>query len=307
MSNVQTVYFKDFINYNKRLGKVIISGDEGTGKTLLLTMIANGKMLHGLQDCWKSYKQVDEYNKLGFNFSKNYEHLCFANFDINCSGTNIPNRKVYRCNPYRLGLFDKLFKTDFFPPYSLFCITEAYNIFNAYLYDKFRDSFKGFIKTCRQGKYDFVLDTQYFGDICTIFRRITNRFIYLEREVEMIENKEGVVVGHKLHVIEWHSNRDVEYFERTTKKQNCKEYDLIIDKCLFKNYDTEFCKYLHLLGRENQDFLIEHFKTIENIEDLDNFGEKFGTIAPEGFFLTNKIKKENKQLSEDNSDDSISF
>ena len=301
-----TINFKDFINYDVRIGKIIISGEEGSGKTLLLTMIAIGKMLHGLQDCWKSYKQVDEYNKLGFKFSKNYEHLCFANFDINCSGTNIPGRKVYRCNPYRLGLFDELFETDFFPPYSLFCITEAYNIFNAYLYDKFRDSFKSYIKTSRHGKFDMVLDTQYFGDICTIFRRICNRFIYLDQKVEMIKDREGIVIGHKLHVIEFTRNRDVELFERTANKQNCKEYDLIIDKCLFKNYDTEFCKYLHLLGRENQDFLIEHFKKIEKIEDLDNFGEEFGQSPPDGFFITNK-KAIKKTTGETAVEEEISF
>lgn len=301
-----TIDFKDFINYDKRIGKMIIAGEEGSGKTLLLTMIAIGKMLHGLQDCWKSYKVVNEYNKLGYHFSKNYNHLCFANFDINCSGTNVPNRKVYRCNPYRLGLFDKLFKTDFFPPYSLFCITEAYNIFNAYLYNKFRDSFKSYIKTSRHGKYDMILDTQYFGDICTIFRRINNRFIYLQGEVEMLKDREGLVVGHKLHIVEWKSNRDVEYFEKTSNKKNCKEYDLIIRKCLFKNYDTEFCKYLHLIGRENQDFLIENFKKIEKIEDLTNFGEDFGMTPPDGFFIgsgkNNAVdKKDDSDLEENES------
>ena len=290
-----TINFKDFIDYDKRIGKMIISGDEGTGKTLLLTMIAIGKMLHGIQDCWKSYKTVDDYNKLGFHFTKKYKHLCFANFDINCSGTNIPDRKVYRCNPFRLGLFDKLFKTDFYPPYSLFCITEAYNVFNAYLYNKFRDSFKSYIKTSRHGKYDMVLDTQYFGDICTIFRRITNRFILLSDDVEMLKDKEGIVIGHKLHVTEWKSNRDVSYFETSSVKKNCKEYDLIIDKCLFKNYDTEFCKYLHLLGRENQDFLIENFKKIEKINDLDNFGEEFGMTPPDGFFINDRKIKEIQQ------------
>ena len=293
-----TIKFEDFINYNERIGKIIIAGNEGSGKTMLLAMVAIGKMLHGLQDCWKSYRVVDDYNKIGFNFSKNYEHLCFANFDINCSGTNIPNRTVYRCNPYRIGLYDSMFETDFFPPYSLFCITEAYNIFNAYLFNKFRDSFKGFIKTCRHGKYDMVLDTQCFSDICTLFRRINNRFIYLDKKVEMIKDREGIVIGHKMHVLEWTNNRDVEYFERTSNKQNCKEYDLIIDKCLFKNYDTEFCKYLHLLGREKQDFLVEKFKQVKKIEDLDNFGEEFGIIPPEGFFVTN-YKNNSKTVNEE--------
>ena len=65
---------------------------------------------------------------------------------------------------------------------------------------------------------------------------------------------------------------------------------------MFKNYDTEFCKYLHLLGRENQDFLIENFKKIEKIEDLDNFGEEFGMIPPDGFFIDIKKQKENETV-----------
>lgn len=283
--------FDKFIDFDNRIGKMIIAGDEGTGKTLLLAAIAIGKMLHGLQDTWKSFDVVDKYNELGYNFSKNYEHLCFGNFDVNCLGTNIVDRKIYRCNPYKLGLYDPNFETDFFPPYSLFCITEAYNVFNAYLYDKFRDSFKGFIKTCRHGKYDFVLDTQCFGDICTLFRRITNRFIYLDREVEHIKDFEGNIVGHKLHVIEFRHNRDVENFERTSKLQNAKEYDLIIKKCIFENYDTEFCKYLHLQGRELQDFLVEHFPDIKSSEDICNLLEEFGLLPPEGFFVSNRSRK----------------
>lgn len=40
------IKFKDFIDYNKRVGKMIVSGLEGAGKTLLLARIGVGKMLH---------------------------------------------------------------------------------------------------------------------------------------------------------------------------------------------------------------------------------------------------------------------
>lgn len=288
---MEQVKFKDFINFDKRIGKIIVSGIEGSGKTLLLTAIAVGKMLHGLQDCWKSYDAVDEYNALGFNFSKNYEHLLFSNFDINCAGTNIPDRKAYRCNPFRLGLFDEDFDTDFFPPYALFCITEAYNVLNSYLYDKFRDSFKAFFKTSRQAKYDWVIDTQYFGDICTLFRRITNRFIWLEKECEEIKDKEGIVIGHKLFVLEFLNNRDAEHFEATSDPKNAKQYELILPRCYYKNYDTEYCRFLHLQGREMQDFFVEHFDKIESKEQIVDLLEQFGAVAPEGFFKTSKVEK----------------
>ena len=297
--------FKDFINYDKRIGKMIICGDEGSGKTLLLTAILVGKMLHGLEDCWKSYEVVDEYNSLGMNLSKNYDHLAFSNFPVNCKETNIPMRKVYRCNPYRLGLFDKLFPTDFFPPYTLFGITEGYNVFNSYLFNKFRDGFKGFIKTSRHGKYDMVIDTHTFGDICTLFKKICNRFIYLQNEVEHIKDKEGNVCGHRFSVIEWKHLRDVEVFERTTKKQNCEEYTLEVDKCYFENYDTEYCKYLHLIGRKHQDFLVENFSDFSSVEEFEDLLEEFGMVAPDGFFLGKGNKKVVEEIEED--DEDVSF
>lgn len=298
---MQSIEFKDFVNYENRLGKIIIAGVEGSGKTTLLTALSVGKMLHGQKDCWKSYEIVDDYNLLGFNFSKNYEHLAFSNIDMNCSGTTIPERLVYKCNPYKLGLFNMEYMTDFFPPYSAFFLTEAYNFLSSYLYNKFRPEFKGFLKTCRQAKYDMVVDTHSFLDICTIFRRLTNRFIYLFDKIEDVKNSEGLIIGHKLYIWEWNNNRDVELWERTSKRENCKEYVLYLNKCYHKNFDTEFCRFLHLEGRENQDFEISKFPEIISIGDIQNIGENFGIIATPGFF-NEKIKQpkvtENKEENE---------
>lgn len=282
------VKFKDFINYDKRIGKMIIAGVEGTGKTLLLTRIAIGKILHGLEDCWKSYDEVDFYNSLGMDLSKNYEHLCFTNYRVNCEGTEQPFDESYLVNPYKLGLFDENFDTDFFPPYSLFCITEGYNFLNAYLYDLFRESVKAWLKTCRQAKYDMVVDCHAFEDICTIFRRLTNRFIYLEDFVEDVYDGHGVIVGHKLHVIEFNRKRDADKFESSSKVVNGKKYTLLIDKCMHENFDTDYCKYLHLVGRKMQDFFIQHFKDIVDVDQIKEMLESFGTISPEGYFKTKR-------------------
>ncbi|MBQ8207038.1 MAG: hypothetical protein IJZ77_06200 [Bacilli bacterium] len=284
--------FKDFINFNKRIGKMIISGDEGFGKTLLLVRIAIEKMMNGILDCPKSWEIVDKYNEYGFSFSKNYDHLLFSNFPINCQGTEIPNRENYVVNPFKLGYYDENYETDIFPPYTLMCITEGKIYFDAYEWEKFPMRFVSYIKTMRQAYLDLVVDTQYFGDICTPLRRITNRFIYLTKECEPIKDSKGNVVGHKLFVIEWKNNRDVELFEKTSKKVNCEEYELIIDMCVFDNYDSHFCKFLHLVGRALQDFRIEHFPKIRTIEDIENFCKEFGYTPPENFYKSNKKKKD---------------
>lgn len=309
----KVVKFKDFINYDKRIGKMLIAGVEGSGKTLLLTRIAIGKIIHGLEDCWKSYDEVDFYNSLGMNLSKNYEHLCYTNYRVNCEGTEQPFDESYLVNPYKLGLFDENFDTDFFPPYSLFCITEGYNFLNSYLYDLFRETVKGWLKTCRQAKYGMVVDCHAFTDICTIFRRLTNRFIYLYKEVEDIVDRHGVIVGHKLYVMEWKNNRDAEVFESSGRVQNCEKYTLIIDKCMHENYDTNYCKYLHLVGRKMQDFFVQHFKDIENVDEIEDMLESFGTIPPEGYFKIKRSEtkknagdKVSKVESSDDEDEDIS-
>lgn len=287
--------FKDFIDYDKPVGKMLIVGkEEGVGKTLLLTRIAVGKMLHGLEDCYKSYSYVDEYNSYGFEFSKDYEHLCFSNYAINCKGTHIPDRESYACNYYRVGYFDSAYYTDFYPPCSLFCMTEGKNYLDAYKWEKFPDRYISWLKTMRQARYDMCVDSQVSGDICTAYKRICGRFIYLYKKCEEIHNSKGELIGHKLFVIEWNDYRDVELFESSTKKQNYKEYVLIIDDIsggLYNNYDSYYCRLLHLKGRKGQDFRIENFPDIKTIEDIEYFADEFGFNMPSDFLKGSKNQK----------------
>lgn len=279
------VKFDDFIDYDKRIGKMIITGVEGAGKTMLLARIAIGKMLHGMEDCWKSYDRVEEYNALGFNFSTEYEHLLFSNFDINCAGTNIPDRVNYKCNPYRLGLFSPNYDTDFYPPYSLLCIMEGYNFLNSQMYDMFPENFKGWMRTCRQAGYDIVVDSHSFMDIFNQFRKLTKRFIHLYKEVEEIKDFEGNVIDHKLFIREFTNYVDAEKYENGSVVHNYKEYELRLGMFMYPCYDTEQCRYLHLEGREEQDFTIKQSSPVTSVEDLDHIGEKMGILPPEGYFV----------------------
>lgn len=285
------VQFDDFIDYNNRIGKILIFGVEGSGKTLLLTRIAIGKMLHGFDDCIKSYNQTDYYNSLGMRLMKNYEHCCFSNFDIKCVNTHIPDRRSYVVDPFRLGFYRDDYETDFYPPESLLCITEGFNYFNAYMYNKFHSSFISFLKTLRQARMDMVVDSQELGDFCTKFRHICNRFIFLDKKVEEIKNLKGQVIGHKFFVVEWTNYRDVDVFESSAIRQNCKEYTLIVNGLVYGSYDTEFCKFLHIKGRQNQQYHIEHFPEIRSVEDIEN-STIINFSPPEGFLTNNKACKQ---------------
>lgn len=294
------LHFKDFINYDKRIGKMLIVGLEGTGKTLLLSRIAIGKMLHGFEDCVKSYGQTDYYNSLGMHLSKNYQHCCFSNFDIKCVNTIIPDRKSYVVDPFRLGFFREDYETDFYPPESLFCITEGFNYFNAYMYNKFHPTFIGYLKTGRQARIDMCADSQEFGDFCTKFRQICSRFIYLEKETEPIFDAKGILVNHRLFVVEWKNYRDVNVFLKNGTRQNCKTYELLLDMPCWGSYDTEFCKYLHLKGRERQDYRIEHHPEIRSIDDIES-ASVINFTPPAGFLsaTTNVKNRKNEDLEED--------
>ena len=293
-------YFKDFMDLSKRQGKVLICGEEGAGKTLLSTYIGTEKMLRGVEDCWRSYEKVDKYNNLGYNFSKNYEHLVFSNFDINCSYTRIPSFKSYVVDPYRIGFHCDDYETTPLPPYSFLILTEAQTVFNAYLWNYFRPEVRRFWETSRQIDVEIIIDTNSPNLIYNGMRNLLNRIIYLYQDVEEIVNSDGVVIGHKLYVKEFKKYSQLErYFDTMNEKLIKDEYVLILDRCVYSNYNTKQCEYLALKGREMQDYIIEHFPEIKTMEDVEKFIANFGLYMPEGYLIkpgsAAKIKNESNQ------------
>lgn len=280
------IEFKDFMDLSQRQGKVMIVGEEGAGKTLLVTGIGTYKMLRGQEDCWKSYEVVDEYNALGFHFSKEYEHLVFSNFDINCSGTKIPSRKSYVLDPYRVGLYCEDYETDVFPPYAFMIITEAHMVFNAYMWQFIRPEVRRFWETARQADIEIIMDTNQPNLIYNGMRSLCNRVIYLHEKTQEITDRDGIVVGHKLFVKEFKNYGLFEKYLQSNKQELIKkEYTLILRKCFYQNYDTKQCRYLHLKGREQQDYILKHFPEIKTIEDVNAFIDNFGVLAPEGYYV----------------------
>lgn len=286
-------HFKDFLDINKRIGKMLICGLEGFGKTLLLAYIAKQKMLIGEQECYESYEIVDRYNQLGYSFSKNYEHLVFcAYITVNCNNTPFCGRKSYGLNPYKLGLYDKNHDTDLYPPMSTLCISEAQIVFNSYKQEKIRPSFFRYFETSRQGHLSLIMDCQRFMLIAKNVRDLVNRFILLTKEVEHIKDKDGNVIGHKLFVLEFKSNKDVELYDSTGNKNNAEEYILILDDCVFDNYDSWFFEFVHLRGRYKQDFHIEYYPDVTDIDELERLDS---LLDPKDFYINSKEEKEGKQ------------
>lgn len=299
---------KDVINFSDRLGKILIAGEEGSGKTLLSTAIAVTKMLRGMEDCWRSYEQVEEYNKMGYNFSTNYEHLVFANHKINCSGTKIPAFDSHAVDPFKLGLHCDNYDFDFFPPGSTFFITEAHIPFDAYMWDYVRPEVRAYWTTSRQADISLVMDTNRPKQIVNFIRDLCNIILHCYKKVEEIKDLKGIVVGHKFFILDFRSPRAYERFLETNKEENCEKYELIVHKCYYENYDSKMCRYLHLKGRINDDFYINHIPKVETIEDVETLSGSFGFFAPDGYYVkkSDKLKKKEEQ-KEENLDDDIVF
>lgn len=292
---MEEIHFKDFINVNKRLGKVLICGLEGFGKTLLLSYIAVEKMLNGMQDCNESFEKVDKYNQLGYHFSKDYEHLVFVAFiTINCSSTEIPSRISYACDPFRIGLHMEDYDTDLYPPGATIFIPEIQRVYNSYSSERIRPEVYGYWETSRQYGVSLVGDCQRYMMVAKPLRDLVNRFIVLTKEVEHIRNSKGDVIGHKLFVLEFNSNKDIELWGSNGKTDKAKEYVLILDRLTFDHYDSYYFEYSHLKGRYNQDFNISTYPEIKSINEVELLDD---TRIPDGFLIPKNVgnKKEEKQ------------
>lgn len=263
---------------------ILIFGKRGSGKTLLLVDFAINKMLNGLWDCFDSHSQVNQYNSMGFNFSKKYNHLAFANIDINCSGTYIPFRRINSFNPFRFGFKSNDYKTFILPPNSLLCITEAQRVFNSNMAMFFRAEFLSAIETSRHYDIDFILDCQRPKLILPSVRELVDTFICV-KGVKHIKDLKGNVICHEWSLIEFEDWSNVERYLSTGDLSGRKQKTYRNNRCLFSNYDTTFCKWLHLQGRKEEDFYLHKFPYISSLEEVEKFNDNYGLSVPNGFYV----------------------
>lgn len=232
-------------------------GLPGTGKTLCLVDDAIQDMLTSLLRTYNSYDNVDYLNTQGFHFSKKFKHLSFSNIDINTLNTGVPNLKIYKVNPYRLGMPNKKFKTDIFPGGSTFYITEFQNYCDSNMYQYLRPEVKQFYQTYRQAGVNFCVDCQRPTDISKSIRDLCDTFVENISCEELI--KDGYVVGHKIKQRIIYSPRILEQYLKNNDERLCEEQTRIILGCRYQNFNSYFCKMLHLKGRESQDYKVIYF------------------------------------------------
>ena len=300
---IPTITFNEFIDINDAFGKILIIGLEGFGKTLLLSYIAVEAMLNGRNDCFKSWQVVDRYNKLGFRFSKNYEHLCFTAFiTVNCKGTNIPGRKSYDFDPFHFGLYCEDFDTYLYPPYAHLFVPECQRVWPSYKSEYIRAEVYGKMETGRQSKFDLIADAQRLMMIAKPIRDLFGRILILKSKVKHIKNNKGVVIGHLLHIIEFNSNASAESYVNNGQNKDGREYYLKLDRCIFNNYLSDYFEFMSLIGREKQDFRIVEHLDIRSIVDINKMSS---ILMPEDYLVPRFKKKDKSSIGTDSVDDDI--
>ena len=255
-------------------------GLPGYGKTLYLVCLATEYMQSTLYSVFDVYDEIDKLNKTGFNFSKKFEHLVFSNFDINSDGCKVPDLRSYKVNPFKLGMPSKGFKTDCYPFGSIFFVTECQNYWPSDMWQYLRPEVKRYWQTKRHGDFDFVLDCQNPMELAKPVRSLTDVFYEHIKYEEKI--KDGVCVGHVFHMNKIYGNNSLEEYLKTKNDKLCEKVVVEVDTSHYGNYSSKFCRMLHILGREKQDFKVCHFGEEDDSDIL---------TAPDGYF----VKKTDRQ------------
>lgn len=266
---------------------ILLWGNRGHGKTLLLTYLMQDAMIQSLGFVQDIYDEVDCLNEVGFNFNKDFEHIVFANYDVNTIGTGVPDLRTYKFNPYYFG-FNGSFKTRPFPPRSIFGITELQNYYPSRMNDYIRPEVERKWQTSRHDGITIIGDVQRPFDLAKKIRDLFDYYIECYSYKEKIIN--GCCVGHiwTLRIID--SSRTLEEYLRTNNKELCQEVKFVVNRCLYHNYDSYFCKDLHYKGFENIDFQISHFGN----------GNDDVLSTPDGYFIKPKdLAKKNFETEEE--------
>lgn len=266
---------------------ILLWGNRGHGKTLLLCYLMQSAMIQSLGFIQDIYEEVDYLNDCGFNFSKNFEHVVFSNFDVTTIGTGIPDLRSYKFNPYYFG-FNGNFKTMPFPPRSIFGITELQNYYPSRMNDYIRPEVERKWQTSRHDGITIIGDVQRPFDLAKKIRDLFDYYIECYDYKELIVS--GICVGHvwNLRIID--NSRTLEEYLKSNNKDLCKEIKFTVKRCLYGNYDSFFCKDLHYKGFENIDFVIEHFGIGD--DDVLSTPDKYYISRSE---LANNIKNNNEE------------
>lgn len=232
-------------------------------------------MINSLYYVDDTYEEIDCLNKMGYHFSKNFEHLVFANFDINTDNSEVPDLRSYVLDPFRIGIPSKYYdKFDPFPYGSILGITELQKYFPASMNDYIRTEVLQYFQTTRHNNVSVITDCQRPQDVAKKIRDLFNLFIECCGVEEIISD--GIVVGHKWHFKIIDDPLVLDKYLSSKDESLCFKCTFVSNRYLYEAYDSYFCKILHYKNFINSDYVIKHFNEFEDVN----------VECPEGYFVS---------------------
>ena len=256
----------------------IIFGNPGAGKTSLLASLACADMTVNARNyLLPCRKEISVLNSGGYNLTVPDKHIVFSNISITSEPVNMLPRKSWYVNPAKIALPNKTFPTVFLPPYAQIYISEAQKFYNSREYKKLADAVSRWYETHRHNGHNVTLDCQRSTLIDLNIRGIAEEFI-LPLSLKHKYNSLGGLTASEWKCIVLFSCYDVDKYLQTGElPKNHEKRVYKHEGNVFNTYDSRFAKLYHLRGRQNQDFELTHFPTVElNVEAIERFNEKFG-------------------------------
>lgn len=270
----------------------IIFAPPRTGKTCFLTHILISYMFDNERN-WKMKKELNQKQANGFEYIKTIpQHCVFSNYPIVGKKYKYSNRLSHFINPFKIGFHNDLVETYFTPPYSVFGITEAQEVFNSRKSMYFPDWQSRFFEQGGHNYCDFFLDAQRADLIDLNIRELSHFVEIVKLDKKYDKNDKIISLTWTIRHIE--NNSLYERYISSVKKDNScyKQMTVTADYNVFECYDSCYCKPKFYEGHFYEDFNYLSTELTENTFDgYIKFLKENDYKMPQEYYQKRSVKK----------------
>lgn len=272
--------FKTLIDWLGDSGICVIFAPPRTGKTALLTAIANEFAFN--RDRFKKMKdQIKLLNAGDFNLSYG-QHCVYSNYNITFKKFRHSRRKSYLFNPFKFGFFNKNVKTQFFRPCSVLAITEGQKYLNSRKSKNYPAWQSRSYEQIGHNEILALIDVQRPMLIDANIRELS-KFIEVLSLKKIVKNRKIVKMIWQLRLID--NSFLLDKYLASGKELKVPEIEVSISYNVFNLYNSKCCQPKFFEGHLNQDFDLFVGKNFEfTKESFSNYLKNLDDELPEGFY-----------------------
>lgn len=274
---------------------IIIVGECGSGKTLLLSHFQYNDMTQGTQDYKVAKREIEYLQQVGYRNLKipPQKHLCFSDYDFRAT------KKLcrYKISGYEIGLPNKHFKTAFFPVGSKIYLDEAQKYFDSRLSFFLREEVYRWFQLHRHNKYDVYLTAQRLANIDLNIRAIADKYIVID-DLDVKTDEYGRVVKITWKTRQFTSCETAELYQLSKERGEVsklgKEVEISTDVNLFNCYDSYSNKPVFYDASHTKTLTMDYDYFTEQgyeftLKGIVEFNNKNYFVAPKGYLKKQKL------------------